>query len=152
MNLIKRHKSLAIVGSLTLILIIILFIISSRMIFSTGETVYGQRLNGLVKIDSSLTESIINTTKENNQVEDITIRRQGKIIYTTIIYKKGTKKDKAKELAAKTLEKYSEEALAYYDFAYFVKENAGEKEDGTPNGFILSGTKHPNSKTISWTK
>lgn len=152
MNLIRRHKNLAIVGSLTLILIILLFIISARMIFSTGDTVYGKRLNGLIKINSSVTESIINETKENSSVEDIKIRTQGKIVYTTIIYKKGTKTDKAKEIASKTLEKYDDEVLSYYDFAFFVKENVEAKEDGTPGGFILSGTKHPNTISISWTK
>jgi hypothetical protein len=77
MNLIKRHKGLAIVGSLSLVLLVILFILSARMIFSTGETEYGQRLNGLVKIESSLKESIIKETKENSAVEDIKIRIEG---------------------------------------------------------------------------
>lgn len=152
MNLIRRHKNLAIVGSLTLILIIILFIISARMIFSTGETEYGQRLNGLVKIDSSVTESVITEAKENSSVEDIKVRTQGKIIYITIYYKKGTKIDKAKEIATKTLEKYSDEVIAYYDFSFFIKENIEDKEDGTPGGFVLSGAKHPINSTISWTK
>lgn len=151
MNLIKRHKNLAIVGSLTIILIIILFIISARMIFSTGETEYGQRLNGLVKIDKSVTESIITSTKENSSVEDIKIRTQGKIIYITINFKKGTKIDKAKEIASKTLEKYNEEVISYYDFAYFIKENIPEENSET-KGFVLSGSKHPNTQKISWTK
>lgn len=152
MNLIRRHKNLAIVGGLTLILIILLFIISARMIFSTGETVYGKRLDGIVKIDSSVTESVITETKEDSTVEDIKIRKQGKIIYTTIIYKKGTKIEKAKEIATKTLEKYDEEIKSCYDFSFFIKENVEDKEDGTPGGFLLSGTKHPNTIGISWTK
>ena len=150
MDLIKRHKNLAIVGSLTIILIIILFVISGRMIFSTGETEYGNRLNGLVKIDKDTTKAIIDTTKEIDVVEDITIRRQGKIIYTTIIYKKGTKITKAKEVAAKTQDKYNEEVISYYDFAYFIKENIEAEAD--KKGFLLAGTKHPNTKEISWTK
>ena len=149
MNLIKRHKNLFIVGSLALILIIILFIICARMIFSTGETEYGQRLNGLVKIESSVVESVISSVKENNVVEDVTVRIQGKIVYTTITYKKGTKVDKAKEIAKKTLEKYSEEAIASYDFAYFIKESVPEEET---KYFLLAGTKHPNKDVISWTK
>lgn len=149
MNLIKRHKNLFIVGSLALVLIIILFIICARMIFSTGETEYGQRLNGLVKIEPSVTESVKSSAKENSDVEEITIRNQGKIIYTTITFKKGTKVDKAKEIAKKTLEKYTEEALAYYDFAFFIKENVKEEET---KYFLLAGTKHPSTEGISWTK
>ena len=105
MNILKRHKNLAIVGGLTLILVIILFIISGRMIFLTGESEYGQRLNGLVKIEKSLTNEIIEEVKEKQEVEDAKIRIQGKIIYTTIYYKKGTKVNTAKDIAAKTLEK-----------------------------------------------
>lgn len=148
MNIIKRHKNLAIVGGLTIILIIVLFIISWRMLFTSGESEYGQRLNGLVKIESSLTKEIITEFEEKKEVEELKIRTQGKIIYITIYYKKGTKADTAKSIAAKTLEKYSDEVISYYDFAYFLKENVEEDAEG----FVLAGTKHPNTTAISWTK
>ena len=153
MNLIKRHKGLAIVGALTLILIIILFIICARMIFTTGETVYGQRLNGQIKLDKSITKDIINETEELEQVEKVTIRTQGKIIYTTITFKEGTKLAKAKEIAENTLSKYDEKVIGYYDFGYFLKENISDSEkEEEKEGFIIAGTKHPDKKNISWTK
>ena len=154
MNLIKRHKGLALVGSLTLILIVIMFIIFARMIFSTGETEYGQRLNGLVELSKSITNEIIEEVKKIDQVEDITIRTQGKIIYTTITYKEGTKLDKAKEIASNTLSKYSEEVIGYYDFGYFLKEAVPESdnEEDEKTGFMVAGTKHPDTEKISWTK
>ena len=156
MNLIKRHKGLAIVGILTLILIIIMFIISARMIFSTGETEYGQRLNGLVKLDKSVTKEIIEETKDLEEVEKITIRTQGKIIYTTILFKEGTKLSKAKEIASNTLSKYSEDVVNYYDFGFFLKENIPEVEENDEEepktGFAVAGTKHPDIENISWTK
>lgn len=152
MSIIKRHKNLAIVGILTIVLVIILFILCSKMIFPTGNGIYGQRLDGLVKIDKALTNEIIEEVKDKKEVEDITIRTQGKIIYTTIIYKKGTKVDTAKSIAEKTIEKYSEEIISYYDFEYFVKENIESTEDEKNTGFVLAGTKHPDTKGISWTK
>jgi len=162
MNLIKRHKGLAIVGGLTLILVIVMFAIFARMIFSTGETEYGTRLNGLEKISKNVTKEIIEETKELEQVEDITIRTQGKIIYTTIIFKEGTKLTKAKEIANNTLIKYDEEIMKDYDFGYFLKENIPEpeekeddkedKKEEVKTGFVVAGTKHPDSKSISWTK
>ncbi|MBQ2873314.1 MAG: hypothetical protein IJE89_04885 [Bacilli bacterium] len=156
MNIIKRHKGLAIICLLVLILIIILFIICSRMIFSTGETEYGNRLNGLIKLEKSVTTEIINETKELDQVENITIRTQGKIVYTTITFKEGTKKNKAKEIANNTLTKYSEEVIGYYDFEYFLKENIKEQEveEGKEEkkGFVIVGQKHPETEKISWTK
>lgn len=153
MNLIKRHKGLAIIGTLTLILVIIMFIICARMIFLTGETEYGNRLEGLVKIDKSITKEIISETKELEQVEDISIRTQGKIVYTTITFKEGTELSKAKEIASNTLTKYSEEVIGYYDFGYFLTENIEKTEDEEEKtGFTAAGAKHPNNKEISWTK
>lgn len=158
MNIIKRHKGLAIVCILTLVLIIIMFIICARMIFSTGETEYGNRLNGLVKIDKNITKEIIDETKELDIVEDITIRTQGKIVYTTITFKEGTKKDKAKEVANKAIAKYNEEVLGCYDFEYFLQEKIKESEEENDEekekkkGFVIVGQKHPDTEKISWTK
>ena len=154
MNLIKRHKGLAIVGGLTLILIIIMFAIFAKMIFSNGESEYGQRLNGLEKLDSKITKEIINETKELENVEDIEIRTQGKIIYTTIIFKAGTNLDKAKEIASNTLTKYEEDVIGDYDFGYFLKENIEDNKETeeVETGFVASGTKHPDNDKISWTK
>lgn len=155
MNLIKRHKGLAIVGGLTLILIIVLFAISARMIFSTGETEYGDRLKGAVKIDKNITKEIIEETKENEVVEDIKIRTQGKIIYTTIKFKEGTNLDSAKEIANNILSKYEENVIGYYDFGFFLKEIVSEpetEEEEPKQGFTIAGTKHPDTEKISWTK
>jgi len=152
MNLIKRHKGLALVGTLTIVLIVIMFILCARMIFTTGETVYGQRLKNQVKIDSSITKEIIAETKELEQVENITIRVQGKIVYTTINFKEGTKLAKAKEIASNTLTKYSDKVIGYYDFGYFLKENIKETTDDSKKGFTIAGTKHPDKEGISWTK
>lgn len=154
MNLIKRHKGLAIVGGLTLILLIVMFAILWKIIFSNGESVYGQRLKGLVKIDKNLTKEIINEVKELEQVEDIEIRTQGKIIYTTITFVEGTKLDKAKEIASETLSKYEEDVKGYYDFGYLLKENVQDDEETEEieKGFASAGTKHPDNEKISWTK
>lgn len=152
MNLIKRHKGLAIVGGLSLILIIIMCIICARMVFSTGKTEYGDRLNGLVKLNKSITKEIIEETKNNEIVEDIDIRVQGKIIYTTIKFKNGTNLDKAKEVANNTLSKYEEDIIKYYDFGFFLKENVPQSIDEEKKGFTIAGTKHPDIEKISWTK
>ena len=152
MELIKRHKGLAIIGGLTLILVIIMFAIFARMIFSNGNSEYGNRLNGIVEIKKSVTNEVIEETKKEKEVEDVTIRVQGKIIYTTITFKEGTNLNKAKEIASNTLKKYDEEILAYYDLGYFLKENIIEKESEESNGFTVAGTKHPDKEKIAWTK
>jgi len=151
MNLIKRHKGLAIIGGLTLILLIVMFAIFARMIFSTSDTEYGNRLKNISKLNKSVTKEIINETKNLEEVEEIEIRTQGKIIYTTIIFKEGTNLDKAKEIAKNTLPKYDEDIIEDYDFGYFLKENLSEPSE-EKKGFVIAGTKHPDNQNISWTK
>ena len=153
MNLIKRHKGLAIICLLTLVLVLVMFAIFARMIFSTGDSEYGTRLKDLTKLDKNITKEIIEELEGLEIVEDASIRTQGKIIYTTIVFKEGTNKDKAKEIANNTISKYTEAILADYDFGYFLKENIEPKEDEeTKTGFVIAGTKHPDTKVISWTK
>lgn len=155
MNLIKRHKGLAIVGSLTLILLIIILMIFARMFLGSNNSTYGDRLNNLVKLDKSINDDVVSDLKEKKEVSDASLRVQGKIIYITIKYVKGTKEDKAKEIASKTLEYYDDEVKNSYDFGYFlveeVNEAADSKDDDENKGFLIAGTKHPDNKTISWT-
>jgi len=156
MNLIKRHKGLALIGGLSLILLIIIVIIFSRMIFGSSNSTYGERLNNLIKLDSSISQKLTTEIKELDEVVDVSLRVQGKIIYITIEYQQGTKASKAKEIATKTLDYYDEEIKNYYDFGYFLIENISEEtksdEEDDVSGFVIAGTKHPDNDTISWTK
>lgn len=147
MGLIKRHKGLAIVGGLALIFLIIMFIIFARIAFGSGKTEYGDRLKGIPKITSKDQSEIVEKIKEKDEVEDVKIRKQGKIIYTTIYYKEDTSTKKAKEIAAETLEFYEKEIISSYDFGYFLIETTEEEE-----GYKIAGTKHPDNEEIAWTK
>ena len=152
MEMIKRHKGLAIVGGLTLILLIIILIIFSRMLFATGKNEYGDRLNNIVKIDKKIFDEVKKETEELNEVEKITVRTQGKIVYTTITVTEDTKKDKAKEIAKKTLEKYSDEIIECYDFEFLVTQEPILDKEGNDTSYTISGTKHPDNDYISWTR
>ena len=156
MNLIKRHKGLAIVGSLSLILLIIILIIFARLFFGGSNSTYGDRLNNIEKLDKSIKDEIITDFKEMKEVSDISVRTQGKIIYFTIKYAEGTKVAKAKEIANKTLEYYDEDVKNSYDFGYFLVEDVvdatyHEDDEEENKGFLIAGTKHPDNKEISWT-
>lgn len=152
MNLIKRHKGLAIIGGLTLILLIVLFAIFSRMIFSTGKSEYGDRLKNIVEIKKSVLDDVKKSTEEYEEVEEANVRIQGKIVYTVIKVTEATSKDKAKEIAAKTLEKYSKEVIDCYDFEFIINQKEQLDEEGNDKSYTIAGTKHPNKENISWTK
>ena len=138
MNLIRRHKGLAIVGCLALVLLIIMFIIFARMIFTSNNGEYGNRLNGLIKVDKSIIEKVTNDTKKMDEVEDITVRTQGKIIYTTIIFKENVKKDKAKEIANNTLKEYTDEIKKAYDFEFFITQNIKVEEGQEDKSYTVA--------------
>ena len=152
MNVIKRHKGLAIVLGLTLILVGVLFAIFSRMIFSTGKGEYGDRLNELTEVKDSLLKEVKGSISEQEQVESASVWIKGRIIKTIIYVKGGTSKDKAKEIASKSLEKYSEEIMNDYDFEFLIHENKEVKDDEEDTSYTLAGTKHPNKEKISWTR
>lgn len=152
MELIKRHKGLALVGGLTLILVIILLIIFSRMIFSTGKTEYGDRLNNIVKINKKVLEDNKKELEELDEVKKATIRTQGKIIYTIMTVTDKTSKDKAKEIAKNTITKYDEKVIECYDFEFLITQEPILDKDGNDSAYTISGTKHPDSENISWTR
>ena len=152
MELIKRHKGLAIVGGLALVLLIVMIAIFARMLFSSGNSEYGDRLNNIAKIDKSDTDKLIEELKSKDEVNDVSVRTQGKIIYITITYEENVSKEKAKEIANNTYSYYSEDVVKCYDFEYFLTQKPIVGDDGEDRAFVIAGTKHPNNDYIGWTK
>lgn len=151
MELIKRHRGLAIVGGLSLILLIVMFAILARMIFSTGNSEYGDRLNGLVKIDNSESEKLKAEIASLEEVKSVDVRVQGKIIYINILYTDTTSKDKAKEIASKTLDYYSDSVKDYYDIGYILNQDKEIVDGEEDTSFVIFGTKHSDNTEISYT-
>ena len=152
MKLLKRHKGLAIIGGLTLILLIVIFAIFSRMLLSTGKGEYGDRLNGLTAISKDVTDKVVSEIKELDEVEDIKVRTQGRIVYTIITLTKDTSKSTAKEIADKTLKYYDEDIMKEYDFEFLLTQEEQLDDDGVDTSYTIAGTKHPEKEKISWTR
>ena len=152
MKVLKRHKGLAIVLFLTLILAGVIFAIFSRMILSTGKGEYGDRLNNVKAISKDITDKVISETKELDEVEDIKIRIQGKIVYTTITFTADTGKDKAKSVAKKTLEYYDEDTMKTYDFEFILTQVEQLDDEGNDKAYVVVGNKHVEKEDISWTR
>ena len=152
MNLLKRHKGLAIVGSLALILLIIIFVIISKMLFSTSKSEYGDRLNNIVEIKKATLDEVKESLVAMDEVSTASVRVQGKIVYTTIHVTKATSKDKAKEIASKTLEKYSEDVIGCYDFEFLISQEEELDEEGNNKSYNIAGNKIPDKEKINWTR
>lgn len=143
---IKRNMGLCIVLLLTLILLIFITVIFVKLLMGNSGNKYGNRLEGIneFKISSETYEGIESEVMETDLVLEVSTRLQGKIVYTTIILKGDTSSSKAKEIANNTLDNYTEEELAFYDFSYFLKWE-GEESDT-----IITGNKHHDLDSISW--
>ena len=95
-NWIKNNKGFTIVILLTLVLIIILTIIFISLLKGNSSNKYGNRLDGIddVKISKEEYDSVKEEITNTDLVEDVSIRLQGKIVYTTIILKRRNKMQK----------------------------------------------------------
>lgn len=144
----RNNKGFCVVILLCFVLAAILLVIFIGMLSSKSSNKYGNRLSGIedVKIDKEVYDGVKEEVLSTEAVEDVNIRLQGKIVYTTIVLKEETTLDKAKEIASNTLDNYSEEELKYYDFSYFLKWN---NEEGIT---VITGNKHNNFDSITWIK
>ena len=147
-NWIKNNKGFTVIILLALVLVIILTIIFISLLKGNSSSKYGTRLDGIddVKISKEEYDSVKKEVTDTDLVEDVSIRLQGKIVYTTIVLKSDTSVDKAKEIAGNTIDNYTEDELKYYDFSYFLKWN--KEEEIT----VITGNKHNNMESITWVK
>lgn len=145
---IKKNKGFAFVIVLAIILFAILLIIMLELLLGGSSNKYGDRLDGIdeVKISNDTYNEVKEEVTSTDLTEDISIRLQGKIVYTTITLKSDTSVDKAKEIASNTLDNYSEEELSFYDFSFFLKWSTEEEDT------VITGNKHHNLDTITWVK
>lgn len=146
MKWVNKNKGFAIIIALSLVLLIIILVIFMQMLLGGSKDKYGSRLDGIdeVKISTETFDEVKKEVTDTELTEEVSTRIQGKIVYTTIVLKTDTSKDKAKEIASNTLDNYSEEELKFYDFSFFLKWK-GEEEDT-----VVTGNKHHSLDTITW--
>jgi len=149
LDMINRHKGLSIVLGLSLILFIILLIIFIKLFSSTGNDKYGNRLEGIeeVELSNSFLKEVESNIEEDENVIEATVRLQGKIVYINFELNSEVSKDTAKEIAASTLDNFTEEELSFYDFSYLVKWTPLEEEGEEISA--IAGTKHHLKESIT---
>lgn len=147
-NWIKNNKGFAIILMLAILLVVILTIIFVSLLMGGSSNKYGNRLDGIdeVKIKKSVYDGVKEEIMESGLADEVSIRLQGKIVYTTIVLKNDASADKAKEIASATLDNYTEDELKFYDFSYFLKWT---NDDGST---VITGNKHHNFDAITWVR
>ena len=101
---------------------------------------YGDRLEGIedYPFDEDMQNEIISKIKENEIVEDVTMRVSGKSIYVMITFVPETTLVEGQSIALSSLDYFSEETLSFYDLEYMIEAEATEETEG----FQLIGAKN----------
>lgn len=152
LDYINKHKGLSILVGLSLILFIIMSIIFVSLFFGSGESKYGNRLDGIeeVELADSFLEDIETKLKEDELIVDANVRLQGRIVYIVFEVNSDVSIDTAKLMAFNTLENFSEEELKFYDISYLIKwTNIVEEQEVIT---AIAGTKHHAKDSITWSK
>lgn len=140
----KNKKKIAIIVIGVILLIFLLYMFKVLFIGKSRDA-YGNRLDGIkeVKVKEDTKNDTKNQIKETSGVQDVEFILKGKLI-TYLIQVEEINGDQVKDMAAKTLEKYSEDQLKFYDFQFIV-----EKDNGADKTAVI-GYKNKGSEAVVW--
>ena len=148
-KIFKEHRIFTMLMAIVVVcLVLIITVLINVFYMGNGSNKYGNRLDGVdnVKISSSRLNDFENNVANNDKVKNVDIRVQGKIIYITMQLETGVELEEAEGIALKSLENFSEEESAFYDFNITLKQNSTDNSDG----FIISGAKNKNGTGLIW--
>lgn len=146
---VKRHRYTCILVFIFALLVILGLKVKQILVPDEGKATYGERLKDINKhkISDDVFEKIDETLKKDSNVKDVSHRIQGKTINYQINFDDKEAVKDAKALGDSILELFDEDTLKYYSIQVFLT-----KDNAELNNFPIIGMKHPESKTISWTK
>ena len=136
----KEHRVFTILMSVVIVcLILIVTVLFQIFYFGNGSDKYGDRLEGIEKvpISESKEADFENNIVATGKVKKCDLTVTGRIIYITMQFEETVELDEAKNVALKSLESFSEDELAFYDFNFTIKKNTSDKVEG----FLVSGAR-----------
>ena len=146
MSFIKKHKKLCIVGIVLLVLLVLLIVLFKTFSVDYSLDEYGDRLDGIEKVEikKSVSDKLVSEIKDIESVKKVNYRLKGRLVYIEIMFNEDVSVENAKEIAAKSLEYFTDDQKAFYDFE-FILTNEKETE-----GYPELGSKHKSSDNIVW--
>ena len=146
MSFIKKHKKLCIVGIILLVLLVLLIVLFKTFSVDYSLDEYGDRLDGIEKVEikKSVSDKLVSEIKDIESVKKVNYRLKGRLVYIEIMFNEDVSIENAKEIAAKSLEYFTDDQKAFYDFE-FILTNEKETE-----GYPELGSKHKSSDNIVW--
>lgn len=142
---LKKNKFTTIVFFIFLVLFIIGWIVFGLVMPKTGKPVYGNRLDGIEKVQVTDTETndLIKALKEKDYVTTASTHISGKIINVLVEVEEGTSKSKAKSLQDEVLKAFTDDQKNFYDIQLFI---TNENKDA--KGYPMIGYKNSTDKNF----
>lgn len=130
---IWRENSVLFVLFLILIACLVaISVVVVKYFVGDSSSKYGDRLENIEKYPFGKQEQdeLVNKIKEDELVENVSVRTSGKTIYVTIQFATQVTLVEAQSKALASLEKFSEDILSFYDIQYMIKADSTDNTDG----------------------
>lgn len=131
-----------------IVIILVIIAIASYLVYKNiFSGVENTRYEGIenYKLTSKEKNNVKEKLNEIENIKNVNIYTNSKIIKIHIILDKDTKFENVKEICNESLEKFSEENLKFYDVEVFVESN--DKESSL---YPQIGYKHKTNSKFSW--
>lgn len=136
----QENSVLIVLGIILIACLVAISVVVVTYFVGDSSSKYGDRLEEIedYPFDSDMQDEIIAQIKENEIVEDVTMRVSGKIIYVNITFVPATTLVEGQSVALASLEFFSEDTLSFYDLEYMIEAEATDDAEG----FQLIGAKN----------
>lgn len=145
----NEHRVFTILMAIVIVCIILMATVLIQCFYVDGDKgKYGDRLDGIeeVQISSSKINDIEAKILTEKDVKVAELLITGRIVYITITFDTPASLIEAESVALKSLDNFSEEEKAFYDFHFTLKQTATDSSDG----FLISGAKNKNGSGLIW--
>ena len=147
MKWFKKNKFTCIAIVIFVVMAIVGYKVIKVFFPDTKSAIYGDRLDGKVKVEKSVYDAVKAKIAEQEFVKSVKVKENGKTINIEVVVQDSTSHDAAKGLSKLVLEHFTDIQVSYYDFQIFIS-----KESETENDFPIIAYKQHNKSDFSWTK
>ena len=145
----NEHRVFTILMAIAIVCLILVATVLIKCFYSGGNKgKYGDRLEGIeaVEINNSKISDIETKIKADQIVKSAKITITGKIVYCDLNFSSETSLVEAQSVALKSLDNFSDEEKAFYDFHFTLKQESTAESDG----FLIEGAKNKNGSGLVW--
>lgn len=145
----NEHRVFTILMAIAIVCLILVATVLIKCFYSGGNKgKYGDRLEGIeaVEINNSKISDIETKIRADQIVKSAKITITGKIVYFELNFSSETSLVEAQSVALKSLDNFSDEEKAFYDFHFTLKQESTAESDG----FLIEGAKNRNGSGLVW--